>query len=152
MCLCLGPTGSGKTLFLKKLQNKHVDETSNTVPTVGTNLVTVTLANNKSIVIREVGGSMAPIWNSYYESVNKLMFVVDASNLCQIASAGVLFYTLLTEPLLQHVKVSILKYSVTCVVKALYRLTHTNDTMMGHSKYDLPTCLFLHSCKSVDSL
>lgn len=110
ICLCLGPTGSGKTLFLKKLQNKHVDETSNTVPTVGTNLVTVTLANNKSIVIREIGGSMAPIWNNYYQSVNKLIFVVDASNLCQIASAGVLFYTLLTEPLLQHIKVSIIKH------------------------------------------
>ena len=80
-------------MFLKKLQNKHVDETSNTVPTVGTNLVTVTLANNKCIVIREIGGTMAPIWQNYYKQVNKIIFVVDASNLCQIASAGVLFYT-----------------------------------------------------------
>lgn len=105
-CICLGPIGSGKTLLLKRLQGKHVvDETSSTVPSVGTNIISISLEGQKEIVIREVGGYMAPIWNKFYDGINKVIFVVDASNLCQIAAAGVLFYTILTEPLLQHVKV-----------------------------------------------
>lgn len=106
MCLCLGPTGSGKTLLLKKLQNQDtVDTMSSTVPTVGTNLVTVRFGNQKETTIREVGGVMAPIWKSYYSGIQKFMYIVDASNLCQIAAAGVLLYTILAEPCLQKAKV-----------------------------------------------
>ncbi|PNF36434.1 hypothetical protein B7P43_G15893 [Cryptotermes secundus] len=105
MCLCLGPTGSGKTLLLKKLQNRDaVDTMSSTVPTVGTNLITVRFGNQKETTIREVGGAMAPIWKSYYSGIQKIMYVVDASNLCQIAAAGVLLYTILAEPCLQKAK------------------------------------------------
>ncbi|XP_067012549.1 ADP-ribosylation factor-like protein 16 [Anabrus simplex] len=106
LCLCLGPTSSGKTLLLKKLQNReNIDLTSNTVPTVGTNLVTIKFENQKEITIREIGGAMAPIWRNYYQGVHKIIYVVDASNLCQIAAAGVLLYTILAEPSLQKTKV-----------------------------------------------
>jgi GTPase SAR1 family protein len=106
MCLCLGPTGSGKTLLLKKLQNwEAIDTMSSTVPTVGTNLVTVPLGNQKEITIREVGGAMAPIWRNYYYGIQKIVYVVDASNLCQISAAGVLLYTVLAEPCLRKAKV-----------------------------------------------
>lgn len=106
MCLCLGPTGSGKTLLLKTLQNREaVDTMSSTVPTIGTNLVTVRFGNQKQIAIREVGGAMAPIWRNYYSCIRSIIYVVDASNLCQIAAAGVLLYTILAEPSLQKVKV-----------------------------------------------
>ncbi|GLH07718.1 ADP-ribosylation factor-like protein 1 [Gryllus bimaculatus] len=106
MCLCLGPTGSGKTLLLKKLQNKEtIDFTSNTVPTVGTNLVTIKLENQKEITIREIGGAMAPIWKNYYQGINKIVYVVDTSNLCQIAAAGVLLYSILAEPSLKRTKI-----------------------------------------------
>lgn len=106
MCLCLGPTGSGKTLLLKTLQNREAFDTmSSTVPTIGTNLVTVRFGNQKQISIREVGGEMAPIWRNYYSCVRSIIYVVDASNLCQIAAAGVLLYTILAEPSLQKAKV-----------------------------------------------
>ncbi|GFG37228.1 hypothetical protein Cfor_02581 [Coptotermes formosanus] len=106
MCLCLGPTGSGKTLLLKTLQSREgVDTVSSTVPTTGTNLVTVRFGNHKQIAVREVGGAMAPIWRSYYSGIESIMYVVDASNLCQIAAAGVLLYTILAQPCLQKVKV-----------------------------------------------
>lgn len=106
MCLCLGPTGSGKTLLLKTLQNREVvDTVSSTVPTNGTNLVTVRFGNQKQIAIREVGGAMAPIWRNYYSGIRSIIYVVDASNLCQIAAAGVLLYTILAEPRLQKAKV-----------------------------------------------
>jgi len=106
MCLCLGPTGSGKTLLLKMLQNREAADTmASTVPTIGTNLVTVRFGNQKQIAIREVGGAMAPIWRNYYSCIRSIIYVVDASNLCQIAAAAVLLYTILAESSLQKVKV-----------------------------------------------
>ncbi|XP_063230923.1 ADP-ribosylation factor-like protein 16 isoform X1 [Bacillus rossius redtenbacheri] len=106
MILCLGPTGAGKTLLLKRLQGKEiVDVTSSTVPTVGTTLTNVRFGNNKEVTIREVGGAMAPIWNNYFAGVKKIIYVVDASNLCQIAAAGILLYTILADPTVQNAKV-----------------------------------------------
>lgn len=48
---------------------------------------------------------MAPLWNQYYRNVTRIIYVVDASNLCQIAAAGVLLYTVLAEPQLKNAKV-----------------------------------------------
>jgi ADP-ribosylation factor family. len=78
---------------------------TSTVPTVGTNIVRFRFENQKEVIVREVGGAMAPIWESYYNGINKIIYVVDASNLCQIAAAGVLLYSILTEPSLQKAKV-----------------------------------------------
>lgn len=50
-------------------------------------------------------GSMAPMWKNYFNDVEKIMYVVDTSNLCQITAAGVLLYSILAEPRLQKVKV-----------------------------------------------
>nr|CAD7572147.1 unnamed protein product [Timema californicum] len=107
MILCLGPVGSGKTLLLKNLQNlETIDTTTSTVPTVGTNLTAIRLENQKEVTVRELGGSMAPIWRNYFNNdVKKILYVVDASNLCQIAAAGVLFYTILAEPSLHKTKI-----------------------------------------------
>ncbi|KAI4467624.1 adp-ribosylation factor-like protein 16 [Holotrichia oblita] len=105
MCLCLGPTGSGKTLLLRKIQHINaVDETTTAVPTVGTNLFNLRRGNIQ-IEIRELGGIMAPIWPKYFASAKRIMYVVDASNLCQISAAGVLLYTVLADPQVKNVKV-----------------------------------------------
>lgn len=40
--------------------------------------------------------------------MRKVIYVVDASNLCQISAAGVLLYSLLVEPKLQHVKICLI--------------------------------------------
>lgn len=104
MVLCLGPTSSGKTLLLKKLQNVNsVDRTTGSVPTVGTNIFTVKLGD-KQVLIRELGGVMAPLWSKYFEGENKVIYVVDASNLCQVSAAGVLLYTILANPNLRNAK------------------------------------------------
>ncbi|XP_018327288.1 ADP-ribosylation factor-like protein 16 [Agrilus planipennis] len=103
--ICLGPTGSGKTLLIKKLQNVDaVDETSTSVPTVGSNLFSIHY-NNVVINIRELGGEVAPLWPKYYDGIKKVIFVVDASNLCQISAAGVLFYSVLADPRFKNAKV-----------------------------------------------
>lgn len=106
MILCLGPTGSGKTLLLKKLQNSNsVDYTTTSVPTVGTNIFTIK-SGNLLCEIRELGGEMAPLWHKYFRSVKKVIYVVDTSNLCQISAAGVLLYTILANPSLKNAKVN----------------------------------------------
>ncbi|EDW28580.1 GL18877 [Drosophila persimilis] len=133
-CICLGPKRSGKTHLLKALQEPDsIDETSYSMPTIGTGIYRIhfptkspnsdkpkpppadgsTQAHHhggkkhlpKSIQILEIGGSMAPLWRQYFEDVKKLIYVVDTSNLCQISAAGVLFYSILTEPRLQKVKI-----------------------------------------------
>ncbi|KAK7870671.1 hypothetical protein R5R35_009840 [Gryllus longicercus] len=48
---------------------------------------------------------MAPIWKNYYQGINKIVYVVDTSNLCQIAAAGVLLYSILAEPSLKRTKI-----------------------------------------------
>ncbi|XP_078736290.1 ADP-ribosylation factor-like protein 16 isoform X1 [Lampetra fluviatilis] len=102
MLLLLGPTGSGKTLLLKRLQKifagERVDkwEVPSTVPTVGTNLVDVSVGKRR-LTLRELGGTMAPIWDSYYKHSAAVIFVVDVANPRQLASAGVQLWEVLAH-------------------------------------------------------
>ncbi|CAK9808663.1 ADP-ribosylation factor-like protein 16 [Anthophora plagiata] len=108
MCLCLGPIKSGKTFLMKRLQGDEIDDATHTVSTNGINLFTV--KNNTGefdIVIKEIGGSMAPIWKHYLNTIRKIIYVVDASNLCQISAAGVLLYSLLVDPRLRNIKIAL---------------------------------------------
>ncbi|XP_049888029.1 ADP-ribosylation factor-like protein 16 [Pectinophora gossypiella] len=107
--LCLGPKGSGKTTLLKKLQDKEgIDYTYSPVPTIGTNIFDIDYVNKngkkQTVTVREVGGEMAPLWGNYLDGVEKIIFVVDTSNLCQISAAAVMLYTLLAEPRLKYAK------------------------------------------------
>lgn len=98
--LCLGPKYSGKTHLLTKLTKSGENATSpHIVPTIGTNIFSIKLpAKQKTtttkpkpsvyVQVREVGGTMAPMWKNYLTDVRKLMYVVDTSNLCQISAAG----------------------------------------------------------------
>ncbi|KXJ82851.1 ADP-ribosylation factor-like protein 16 isoform X2 [Aedes albopictus] len=113
--LCLGPISAGKTLLLTCLQNPDsVNFTSHSVPSVGTNLFTIKIPpvvidekdinvkppppprKRDLVQVREVGGCLAPIWRDYLNRpVDKVIYVVDTSNLCQISAA---------EPRLQKAK------------------------------------------------
>lgn len=99
--LCLGPKGSGKTLLLNALQDPDsVNDTTHSIQTIGTNIFTIKFpinpaeskkssANMKRYVqIRELGGTIAPMWKNYYDNVDKVLYVIDTSNLCQISAAG----------------------------------------------------------------
>lgn len=44
--------------------------------------------HQRTVKVREVGGTMAPMWGTYLGDVSKIVYVVDTSNLCQISAAG----------------------------------------------------------------
>lgn len=87
MCLCLGPFKSGKTLLMKSLQRDEIDDATYTVPTNGINLFTVKNDTGEfDMVIKEIGGSMAPIWKHYFDKV-----VVSQNNHITINSRMIQF-------------------------------------------------------------
>ncbi|KZC11203.1 PREDICTED: ADP-ribosylation factor-like protein 16 [Dufourea novaeangliae] len=108
MCLCLGPAKSGKTFLMKRLQGDDVDDATHTVSTNGINLFIIKNCTGEfDMIVKEIGGNMALIWKHYFDKIRKLIYVVDASNLCQISAAGVLLYSLLVEPRLRTVKIAL---------------------------------------------
>ncbi|XP_033189045.1 ADP-ribosylation factor-like protein 16 [Bombus vosnesenskii] len=108
MCLCLGPVKSGKTFLMKRLQGDEIDNATHTVSTNGINLFTIKNSTGEfDMIIKEIGGSMAPIWKHYFEKTRKLIYVIDTSNLCQISAAGVLLYSLLLDPRLRNIKIAL---------------------------------------------
>ncbi|KAK7506623.1 hypothetical protein BaRGS_00002098 [Batillaria attramentaria] len=106
MCLLIGPTGVGKTLLLKTLQtgNYHASKGSAveagedfpaTIPTTGTNLMNIVVHKKKEVTVRELGGSMGPIWHSYYKDQDA--FMVDVSNRCQVSAACIQLLEMLSH-------------------------------------------------------
>lgn len=99
--LCVGPRNSGKTMLMTSIQYpESVNFTSHSVNTVGTNIYTIappltepkpSRKNAKKMIrVRELGGEMAVMWKQYYmETIDRIIFVVDTSNLCQISCAGI---------------------------------------------------------------
>lgn len=96
MILLLGPTGSGKSTLLKLLtqdskqkpsKNEFVELPSLT-PTVGLNINNISLGKRHHVEVRELGGSMAPLWKSYYANASGIIFVIDSSNPHRAAAAS----------------------------------------------------------------
>lgn len=70
MCLCLGPFRAGKTLLLRNLRGDEIDEATSTVKTDGLNLFDVRTKDKKfELSIKELGGSVAPIWTRFLDRV-----------------------------------------------------------------------------------
>lgn len=135
ICLLLGATGVGKTLMLKRLQRLSVHgfhelgTAPSTLPTVGTNLIDLTLSRRKKVTLRELGGCMGPIWPSYFSDASSVIFMVDSSNTSQISSSCIQLLTVLAAEPLHGVSVLIIfnKRDMPCVMsliemKSLFRL------------------------------
>ncbi|XP_069809385.1 ADP-ribosylation factor-like protein 16 isoform X5 [Dendropsophus ebraccatus] len=104
MCLVLGPSGVGKTLLMKRLhklctKDSDLGEVPPTQPTVGTNLTDLTIQRTR-VTVREVGGSMVPIWPSYYKDCQTVLFIVDAANINQVSASCIQLLSLLSAPAL----------------------------------------------------
>ncbi|CAG5119056.1 unnamed protein product [Candidula unifasciata] len=112
MILLVGPTSVGKTCLLKRLQNPNLSSVKEdlpaTVPTVGTNLVTVTSLKKTEITLREMGGAMGPIWHNYYKEAHAIIFMIDVSRHTQVAVSCVQLMNILAHPFTQTVCVLVL--------------------------------------------
>lgn len=106
--ICIGRRGAGKTHLLSCLRDpESISFTSHSVPSVGTNIFRIlnpkaasssaTAKSRPWVDIKEIGGAMSPLWNRYYANVNRVIFVIDTSNLCEISGAGVLFLSALVD-------------------------------------------------------
>jgi len=83
--LMLGLDAAGKTTILYKLK---LDQSVNTIPTVGFNVETVTYKNVK-FNVWDVGGQdkIRPLWRHYYTGTQGLIFVVDCADRDRIDEA-----------------------------------------------------------------
>ena len=74
----LGMDAAGKTSVLYRLVN---NEAVATIPTIGFNVETVKVRGT-SMTVWDVGGqdSMLPLWSHYYQGMDAVVFVVDASD------------------------------------------------------------------------
>lgn len=109
---CLGAVAAGKTSLLQNLtpeksaadieEDKFNILSKNPLPTVGVNHFKVDLSivpNQKTkkdkkkkkgsknsdshlIPVKELGGELAPNWLAYLDSADRLIFVIDVTNLC----------------------------------------------------------------------
>lgn len=112
--VCLGARDSGKTTLLRKIQNSDpTDEPPLLQPTIGVNHFAIRLdldlwsrnqgsgcwtrKRTKDLVVKEFGGTLAPVWTNYLQNslsikdspVRALLFTIDLSNAGRLAESGV---------------------------------------------------------------
>ena len=105
--LILGLDNAGKTTLLKCLTEEEIKITE---PTKGVNVKSI-IYNGFTINVTDIGGQkeIRQYWNYYYEGVDALIFVVDASDDERIAECNDQLKKLLVEEKLA--KVPILTYA-----------------------------------------
>merc|ERR1712045_303034 len=120
MTICVGSQGCGKTLLIKSLaanaEPGSVTKHAASVPTTGSNIVAVKKSKGDDqntppdvVSLREVGGSMAPLWKNMIESgKTQIIYCVDASSPERIGAATINLVELLHQPALQSAPVLIL--------------------------------------------
>lgn len=80
-----------------------------TKPTIGTNVCNVKLLkSHQDIVLKEIGGSMAPLWKSSYEDTKRLIFIIDISNPSQISATTSLLHELIADDNLENTPILLL--------------------------------------------
>ena len=93
--LMLGLDAAGKTTILYKLK---LNETVNTIPTIGFNVETVTY-KNLEFNCWDVGGqtTLRPLLQHYYANCQGLIFVVDSNDRERINEAAEVFNNLVND-------------------------------------------------------
>lgn len=96
--LMVGLDAAGKTTILMKLK---LNETKETVPTIGFNVETVEYKNVK-FHVWDVGGQekLRQLWKHYYEGANAIIFVIDSNDRDRINIAKNELDRLLQDPML----------------------------------------------------
>merc|ERR1712169_122448 len=101
--LMLGLDNAGKTTVLNQL---NLGETTQTTPTIGFNLETVTVHGN-TMTVWDVGGQnkIRSLWKHYYTNTTALIYVVDCSDRERIEESKSELESMLREDELKDVAV-----------------------------------------------
>ena len=99
-----GIGGSGKSLVLRRMLalhktanlDPHVD--ADVVPSVGVDINTCPIDKNRSMVCKEVGGAMMPLWPMYLKDCAGIVYVVDASDSFQLGASAAALRHILSLP------------------------------------------------------
>ena len=77
--LMLGLDAAGKTTILYKFK---LNETVQSIPTIGFNVETVAPVKNVSFTVWDVGGQdkIRPLWRHYFNGSDGLIFIVDSAD------------------------------------------------------------------------
>ena len=77
--LMLGLDAAGKTTILYKFK---LNETVQSIPTIGFNVETVAPVKNVSFTVWDVGGQdkIRPLWRHYFNGTDGLIFIVDSTD------------------------------------------------------------------------
>jgi Arf/Sar family protein len=96
--LMVGLDAAGKTTILMKLK---LNETKDTVPTIGFNVETVEYKNVK-FHVWDVGGQekLRQLWKHYYDGANAIIYVIDSNDRDRMAVAKGELDRLLRDPML----------------------------------------------------
>jgi|SaaInlStandDraft_7_1057024.scaffolds.fasta_scaffold118062_2 GTPase SAR1 family protein len=124
--LVLGLSESGKSALLKRIKEYRggkaevADEIHDSVvflpPTVGMEyeMLAGVKKGKASWRVREVGSSLRQVWHRFYEHANKVIYVLDMSNIVSLGSATVAFSRLLSEEMLSGKPILLLLNKMDC--------------------------------------
>lgn len=73
-----------------------------TKPTIGTNVCNVKFKTIQDVVLKEIGGSMAPLWKGSYKDAKRLIFIIDISNPSQVSATTSLLHEVIRSKDLQN--------------------------------------------------
>jgi GTPase SAR1 family protein len=103
--LVMGPSGSGKSLFTRRVCNhiKRVEQPDvvPTIPTVGVELVTTGTKAAPGLTLREIGGSMGLDWPKLYDICSGVVIVIDVADIVKLSDGCTLVLELIGKPALQ---------------------------------------------------
>jgi len=104
--LMVGLDAAGKTTILLKLK---LNETKDTVPTIGFNVETVEYKNVK-FHVWDVGGQekLRQLWKHYYEGANAIIYVIDSNDRERMGIAKAELEKLLTDATLVNATLLVL--------------------------------------------
>ena len=98
--LLLGLDNAGKTSILNVFQEQTFSQ--ETIPTIGLSIEEVFVKDYK-LTFWDVGGAATKLWKHYFDSIDGLVFVIDATDKNRIAKAKEELYRTSKDPLLQQV-------------------------------------------------
>lgn len=99
----------GKTLLLRQLTKEDSADgplDTATIPSVGTELRPLQ-HHGSQVLLREMGGTMQPVWPRYFDESDAIVFVVDVSNKAQLATSSAALYDVLAAEKVARIPVLI---------------------------------------------